>query len=455
MSAPIKIAPKPTSGNVHFLPLIPSRGKINQYNKSQLTSVAQIPADGKIVLIQNSKGLQIPLKVVTQPKPSTTTAANNTTSNPSQNNIQVVKNIIVKTNSPASTQQETQKIVQVTSAPQTSPTKTKFIVKSGGVNQQIVLSTPSSSQPQKPEMKQSIVAPASSIMICSKGIQQTQPATNSQATTSSNYHAVNIPGKGVQIVRIVSPKTTVTSQTVPVVTKLTTIPSAGEVPKGNQVLIKGKDGQTLTVLQSSSSLKPPVKTYGETAVAKQPEVKEIKVEMVKKSPITTTTIQQKSDEPPAKKTKYITLTPAQINQIQGATIVQKDGEQKKIVMLPSNYMEQLEKIKAKSSNTTAATATTNSVPKTVSTVVKREAPEQSAVDVIDGTNNNDTDDPNKKKKRACNCTKSQCLKFYCDCFANGEFCSNCNCKDCLNLVDCVEREKAIKLCLERNPYAFK
>jgi hypothetical protein len=200
MSALIKIAPKPTSGNVLFLPLVPSRGKINQYNKFQLTLAAQIPADGKIVLIQNSKGLQIPLKVVTQPKPSTTTAANNTTSNPSQNSIQVVKNIIVKTNSPATTPQETQKIVQVTSAPQTSPTKTKFIVKSGGFNQQIVLSTASSSQPQKPEMKQSIVAPASSIMICSKGIQQTQPATNSQAATSSNYHAVNIPGKGVQIV---------------------------------------------------------------------------------------------------------------------------------------------------------------------------------------------------------------------------------------------------------------
>lgn len=429
MSAPIKIAPKPASA-------------------------AQLSADGKIVLIQNSKGLQIPLKVVTQPKPNATVSVPSNSPAQQQNNVQIVKNFVMKTN-PTTSAQEPSKLVQA------SPKKTKFIVKSG-VNQQIVLTTPSSIQPQpQKEIKQSIVAPASSIMICSKGIQQ---APASIPTTSSNYHAVNIPGKGMQIVRIVSPKTTVASQPTvvkpsaapPVVTKLTTIPSAGDVPKGNQVLIKSKDGQTLTVLQSSS-VKNPIRTYGDV----KQEVKDVKMEVVKKHPIITSTA--KAEEPPAKKTKYITLTPAQINQIQGATIVQKDGEQKKIVMLPSNYMEQLEKIKAKSSqtpsNTTVNSTTSNSVPKftlvsTSAPSIKRETQEHPTVEIFDGTTN-EGEDTNKKKKRACNCTKSQCLKFYCDCFANGEFCSNCNCKDCLNLVDCVEREKAIKLCLERNPYAFK
>uniref|UniRef100_A0A182JAP7 CRC domain-containing protein n=1 Tax=Anopheles atroparvus TaxID=41427 RepID=A0A182JAP7_ANOAO len=60
------------------------------------------------------------------------------------------------------------------------------------------------------------------------------------------------------------------------------------------------------------------------------------------------------------------------------------------------------------------------------------------------------------KKRPCNCTKSQCLKLYCDCFANGEFCYNCNCKDCYNTFEHEpERQKAIRCTLERNPNAFK
>ncbi|XP_072128520.1 spexin prohormone 2 isoform X2 [Mobula birostris] len=50
-----------------------------------------------------------------------------------------------------------------------------------------------------------------------------------------------------------------------------------------------------------------------------------------------------------------------------------------------------------------------------------------------------------RSKKPCNCTKSQCLKLYCDCFANGEFCSNCNCTNCFNNFEHeAERFKAIK-----------
>lgn len=60
------------------------------------------------------------------------------------------------------------------------------------------------------------------------------------------------------------------------------------------------------------------------------------------------------------------------------------------------------------------------------------------------------------RRKHCNCTKSQCLKLYCDCFANGEFCKDCNCKDCFNNIEYEEeRQKAIRICLERNPHAFK
>jgi hypothetical protein len=32
----------------------------------------------------------------------------------------------------------------------------------------------------------------------------------------------------------------------------------------------------------------------------------------------------------------------------------------------------------------------------------------------------------------CKCKKSKCLKLYCDCFANGEYCKDCNCTSCKN-----------------------
>ncbi|NXL53229.1 MTL5 protein, partial [Podilymbus podiceps] len=60
-----------------------------------------------------------------------------------------------------------------------------------------------------------------------------------------------------------------------------------------------------------------------------------------------------------------------------------------------------------------------------------------------------------KCKKPCNCTKSQCLKLYCDCFANGDFCNSCNCNNCYNnQLHETERFKAIKACLDRNPEAF-
>ncbi|NXJ08160.1 MTL5 protein, partial [Odontophorus gujanensis] len=60
-----------------------------------------------------------------------------------------------------------------------------------------------------------------------------------------------------------------------------------------------------------------------------------------------------------------------------------------------------------------------------------------------------------KSKKACNCTKSQCLKLYCDCFASGDYCNNCNCSNCYNNPHHeTERFKAIKACLDRNPEAF-
>lgn len=147
-------------------------------------------------------------------------------------------------------------------------------------------------------------------------------------------------------------------------------------------------------------------------------------------------------EPPAKKTKYITLTSSQISQIEGATII-NDGEKKRVV-LPTNYKEQLEKLSISASPVKSS----GQVFKIVQEVKKHDLE-------IDPLDMNKSYPGSKKTKRPCNCTKSQCLKFYCDCFAAGEYCQGCNCKDCLNDHDSEEREKAIKLSMERNPFAFK
>lgn len=61
-----------------------------------------------------------------------------------------------------------------------------------------------------------------------------------------------------------------------------------------------------------------------------------------------------------------------------------------------------------------------------------------------------------RPRKPCNCTRSKCLKLYCDCFANGEFCYLCNCMCCYNNLEHEDtRNLAIKACLERNPNAFR
>ncbi|CAF3624742.1 unnamed protein product [Adineta steineri] len=64
--------------------------------------------------------------------------------------------------------------------------------------------------------------------------------------------------------------------------------------------------------------------------------------------------------------------------------------------------------------------------------------------------------PVQYQRKPCNCTKSMCLKLYCDCFANGLNCQNCACLNCHNDARHEEeRNKAITTTLERNPNAFK
>ena len=51
-------------------------------------------------------------------------------------------------------------------------------------------------------------------------------------------------------------------------------------------------------------------------------------------------------------------------------------------------------------------------------------------------NNKNIDENNnlfyKHDKPCCSCTKTKCIKKYCECFANNRFCIDCHCQNCMN-----------------------
>lgn len=62
-----------------------------------------------------------------------------------------------------------------------------------------------------------------------------------------------------------------------------------------------------------------------------------------------------------------------------------------------------------------------------------------------------------KNSNACNCSKSKCLRLYCECFAKGLQCGpQCNCTGCHNNDQHrVLRDLVVQETLEKNPSAFK
>ena len=38
----------------------------------------------------------------------------------------------------------------------------------------------------------------------------------------------------------------------------------------------------------------------------------------------------------------------------------------------------------------------------------------------------------KKDKPCCSCTKTKCIKKYCECFSSSRYCNDCHCQDCMN-----------------------
>lgn len=260
----------------------------------------------------------------------------------------------------------------------------------------MIVTSPGGVKSERPSTSSVVVGPASSITIKKRVEVKQQPSTSS-------------------VVRIMSPSTSGSSKNVQVVRVLNPSVSPSKVVQVQRTAPR--------ILNQS--------------LGRQ----EVKDEPAQRSPMTVArkVISDGEESPPSKKTKYITLTTSQINQIEGATIM-GGGKTKRIVMLPSNYREQLEKISNRPTQTASGQTTFKIVQE-----VKKSTESDPLGKTLSG----------KKSKRPCNCTKSQCLKFYCDCFAAGEYCSGCNCKDCLNDQESEERERAVKMCMERNPFAFK
>jgi hypothetical protein len=63
---------------------------------------------------------------------------------------------------------------------------------------------------------------------------------------------------------------------------------------------------------------------------------------------------------------------------------------------------------------------------------------------------------NEKPASRCTCKNSNCLKCYCECFANGRLCDNCICINCKNTQEFKElRLEKYNLIISRNPKAIQ
>lgn len=276
---------------------------------------------------------------------------------------------------------------------------------------------------------------------------------------SGQIQAINIPGKGIQYVRFLNNQNSGSSSSASTakiaqqkLLQMQVNKAAASAPPGSKIIVQNNktyvlsNGSVTAVRTASNSSQPTqlrAVSSGSQQIVRKTVIPAARTPMattIKKEPESTHYIALVKKEDGTSTEKVTTLTSAQYGQLKTSTVTLAGGTKTKIVMVPSSV-------------TTPASSQqqSNSL-----VTVKRESISGSEDEMRKGPAVGTIFPDEAYKKRPCNCNKSQCLKLYCDCFANGEFCYNCNCRDCYNNLDNEEeRQKAIRATLERNPSAFK
>ncbi|XP_055592818.1 protein lin-54 homolog [Uranotaenia lowii] len=303
-----------------------------------------------------------------------------------------------------------------------------------GTTQQVLLKSTAASS-TKPGI-------SSHKMLISSGSLQT-------SQQSGQIQAINIPGKGIQYVRFLNKAPTVT-KTVSGGPSGKVMPVNAAAPSGSKIIVQNNktyvvSNGSVTAVRAAPSQRLVGQPVGQTVVRKTVAATSV-TGAIRKNPETTRYIAVVKKEDGTSPETVTTLTASQLSQLKGTTVT-TGNTKTKILMIPPDQSRNKPAVEGTSSNT--------SLPSIASTT--RDSLSGSSEDELRRGPAVGTIFPDEAyKKRPCNCTKSQCLKLYCDCFANGEFCYNCNCRDCYNnLENEEERQKSIRLTLERNPSAFK
>ncbi|XP_039291213.1 protein lin-54 homolog isoform X4 [Nilaparvata lugens] len=242
-----------------------------------------------------------------------------------------------------------------------------------------------------------------------------------QSLSGSNIHQLQIPGKTLQYVRLVNSSSSPAAAAVSVSVASVTAPSVVTAPAKSQTV--------------SSVTKPiPVALIGQHSTFKMNTQR-----VLIPAPTGMTQLKQEANASASASAAVV-----QANSLNNIVVVPQFLQQQTPVVAAATIARPKSPVAAQAATTSKADKPVPPAEPLIFPGHKR--PSQPVLLEPNGI----------RPRKPCNCTKSQCLKLYCDCFANGEFCHQCNCNCCFNNLEHEEdRQRAIKSCLERNPNAFR
>ncbi|KAJ1218746.1 hypothetical protein NDU88_006322 [Pleurodeles waltl] len=313
-------------------------------------------------------------------------------------------------------------VLSVASQPSNSPQKTMGVPINMKLGQQILaVQQSTSSSPVKTIMNYTTAQAMKSTVqtISVGGMNTSQFKTIIPLQTTSNVQQIQVPGSKFHYVRLVTATTANTT---------------------NQSTINNPTTNTLTLQQAKTMVVNTTPVRMSVPIVPAQTVKQVAPKPITTTPqvVTTSQPQQRLIMPA---TQLPPIQPNLTNLPPGTVLAPAPGTGNVgYAVLPAQYVTQLQQ------SSYVSIASNTSFTGTSSIQTQARAPYNGII----------SSESANRPRKPCNCTKSLCLKLYCDCFANGEFCNNCNCTNCYNNLEHEnERQKAIKACLDRNPEAFK